>query len=455
MDASIFSNLQRFLKRSTVLWLVPVLTFFSTQSVLAQGQLPFTSELQTQGSKWISGPAKTSLSIFADLNIPEGYRFTDGEGARTFLKRMNNPVPSGLIGILAPNSGEWLAVLEFNEIGYVKDANANGMNFKAILKAIQERSEAQNKNHATVGAVNTASVTWESQPVYDEKNHSLEWAIRAETQSGKVINHTLVLLGCRGVLDVTMIRAYQGSSGLFPLKELAKNISFKDGQAYADYQKGDKVADVGLASLVVNDENPAASEDSNIGARGEPFSWVYYYYFYILGGGIVLVGGLLFFKKLLMRRRRTTVQTNRKHHSAATPEWSKNGNDLNGAKLNGLNGHIARKRRVSNFGQFYTNMILELSSNSYSLGHMTQNGDSNISPLKPALQLNGSESNPATATATLEFMAIQKNLIEEQRRLLQQQSKLIEEKSQLIEEQCRLLERQSDVMEKQFSLKLF
>jgi len=434
----------RFPKCPTALWL-PVLIFLSIQPSWGQDSLSFTSGLQPQENKWVSGPEKTSLGAFANLQIPEGYRFTDAEGARILLKRMNDPVPAGLIGILAPNSDEWLAVIEFNEIGYVKDANKNGMNSKVILKAIQDRSKAQNNGNMKEGNGTTASIDWESQPVYDEKNHSLEWAIRAETQSGKVINHTLVLLGRRGVLDITMIKPYQGSFDLFPLNQLIKNIGFKDGQAYADYQKGDKTAGVSLANLVVDDENPAASKDLPVRAAKDPFAWIYLYYS-LLGGGVVVVVGLLFFKNLSKRQKHRAVNKNGEHSFIAKAASSKNGTGLNGQKVH--------RKRVSNFGNFYSSMILELSSPSYSGGHLTQNGDSGThTPKMPSL-LNESASDPAIVSANLELIANQKNLIEEQRRLLHQQSKLIEEKSQLIEEQSRFLERQSDVIENQFSLKL-
>lgn len=444
----------RFKKYPTALWL-PVLTFFLTLPSWGQDQLSFSSGLQPQEREWVSGPAKTSLGAIADLQIPAGYRFTDAEGASSLLKQMNNPVPSGLIGILSPNSGDWLVIFEFNEIGYVNDTGKEGMNPKVILKTIQDRSEAQNNSILNKGGLAAASVDWESQPIYDEKNHSLEWAVRAETQSGKVINHTLVLMGRRGVLDITMIQA-QGLPNAVSLKQLAKNISFKAGHSYADYQKSDKTAvGVTLAKLVVDDENPAAigeSKDLPVRTAVDNSKWLYYYY-YLIGGGVVVFVGLLFFKNLSMRKKHSAAYRHGRHSSVAATALSKNGAGLNGMELNGSNGHIPRRKKISNFGKFYTGMILELSSTACD-GHFAQNGNSGMHSPKAPSSSNGLASDPAIVNANLELIANQKNLIEEQRRLLLQQSKLIEEKSQLIEEQSRFLERQSDAIENQFSLKL-
>lgn len=451
------------------LWL-SLLTFFFIQPSRGQDQLSYSSGLQPQEPEWVSGPAQASLGAVADLQIPAGYHFTDADGARSLLKKMNNPAPAGILGILEPTSGDWLAVIEFSDIGHVSDASRDAMNSQAILKAIQDRNAAQNNDLFKNGGAAAGSVEWDSPPVYDQTDHSLEWAIRAKTQSGKVINHTLVLLGRHGVLDVTMIKASQGSSDLTSLKQLVKNISFKEGQAYADYRTGDATSGASLADLVVDDENPTASNQSDnapVRAAASPFAWIYFYY-YLLGGGVVVLLGLLFIKNLSKRRKHRSAHQHVGHLSAATLEVSKNGNgsngsnELNGVKLNGLNGHnghsshLARRKRAANFGKFYTNMILELSSSNCEefLSH-------SWNPAKPAPKTpapvngsNGSASDPAVVNANLELIAIQKNLIEEQRRFILQQSKLIEERRQLIEAHNRLAEQQSEDMENQFSLKL-
>lgn len=430
----------------TILWL-SVFALFSNQ--ISQGQEPLTlsSGLQPPEQVWVSGPETTSLGAIADLQIPTGYRFTGSEGARNLLRQMNNPIPPGLIGILTPNSGEWLAVIEFNQIGHVSDARNNSeMNSTALLKAIKGRTEAQNNDPMNTGSLTAASVDWESQPVYDEKDHSLEWAVRAETQSGKVVNHSVVLLGRQGVLDVTMVKAYQGLPDPVPLKQLVKNISFKRGQAYADYQKGDKTAGVSLASLVVNDEAPAAGEVSeNLpvhAAAADRFSTWYLYYYTLAGGVLVFIIGALLFKNRSRRRK----------HTAATDALSTHETGLIQPKLNGSAGHIAHRKRRSNFGKFYASMVQELShtDGEYKLA---LNGNSGSPKPKTSAPLNGSASDPALESAGMELITNQKSLIEEQRRFMQQQARLIDEKSHLIQEQSRLLERQSDLLENQFPLK--
>src|SRR6516162_512267 len=85
--------------------------------------------------KWISGPQKVSLGTVAEIQIPQGYRLTDAEGARALLADSKNPLPQGLIAVLSPDSGTWWAVLEYTETGYVKDADKEKLDAQKILKS--------------------------------------------------------------------------------------------------------------------------------------------------------------------------------------------------------------------------------------------------------------------------------------------------------------------------------
>src|SRR5215469_5336817 len=84
---------------------------------------------------------RQSLGDCADIDVPQGYRFIGAAGARALLDRMNNPVAPGLLGVLAPADGKWLAVLEFEDIGYLKNLNDKHVDFGVILKAVENRHE--------------------------------------------------------------------------------------------------------------------------------------------------------------------------------------------------------------------------------------------------------------------------------------------------------------------------
>lgn len=390
--------------------------------------------------KQISFTDKANLGDWAEIEIPSGYRFIDADNARALLDRNNNPVGPGLLGIFTPDSGKWMAVLEFNEIGYVKNVDDKA-DYAAILKAIQARSDA-------VSAGQIISAEWEMQPRYDATAHSLEWAMRIQGHSGKDLNHAMVLFGRRGVLAITMDQPYQASQSnpdLVPLDEVVKRITFKEGQRYADYQKGDKVASVGMAELVLGPE-PSSSHQENTVANSVPGSVIWIYS--IVGGCGLVGGGLLLYGKFKKRRTRPAAHAN----GHAVPAL--NGNGKNGSATGHHGG--SRQRKVFNYQKFYSDMVLELSGHTYALvSPGNGNSRSHVSAETPARQAPVLPAAGEMLVATnSELIACQKSLIEEQKNLMREQTRIIEEKAKLIAEYNRLIEKWSGDMENQFSLKL-
>src|SRR5207249_1592794 len=143
--------------------------------------------------------------------------------------------------------------------------------------------------------------------------HTMEWAVRAGTQlkngpSGAVVNQTLRLLCRRGALDATAVRPYRGFKDLAPLKELARGISVKEGERYADYREGEKLfaahgADLFSGQVFSTKTVETASASLN-GIKGFTAVWIFW------GGiGILTLGlasaGMMGFKRLRRRPERS------------------------------------------------------------------------------------------------------------------------------------------------------
>ncbi len=493
-----------FLKPAGVFWLLPVFIVFLTQSSKADQSslLSLTSPNQAQVD-WTSGPADASLGTLADIKIPSGYRFTDSAGAGALLARMNNPTPQGLVGIIAPESGQWWVVLTYKDIGYVKNVEKGGIDAAAVLKTISDRANRQNEDRTIHGLPLITSVDWAFAPVFDAKTHAVEWAVRAKTQSSEVVNHTVRLLGRQGILDATSVAPYQAhaSANLVPLKDLVKNISFKQGQRYTDYQEGDKVSDIGLAGLIMGDEDSLASQKSDAvtpGRNAGAWGW-YVLAGVIAGGGVMLVRGVVQRRHKVRRAPSTgsfvaskvigngnghvqasvvatppvpvmasnnlqtdTVKTDEIKPAGLKPEVAvTRQNGLNGSSNGSAHRPGARRKKVFDYHRFYTDTVMKLSSSGYTAEVPPRNGHSNghsdghsSAPAIEAQPASYGAMNQAIVQSHLELIANQKALIEEQKRLVQEQTKLIEEKNKFIQEQNELLERQSAMIESQYSLKL-
>ncbi len=399
-----------------------------------------------QEPDWLLGPGQADFGGFARMDVPDNYRFTGPRGARILLQRMRNPIPRDLVGILAPNSGKWWVILTYADIGYVKGLDQSyQFDASAILKTVREQLRFQNAERLRLGMIPIASVDWAITPVFDTNRYALEWAIRAETRTEKivnlqaevqkqgVVNHTIRLIGRRGVLDATAVQLDQGDNAI-PLKELLSKVSFNPGERYVDFKNGDKIAKLRFDQLIVEDEGP--KETSAYVIAG------------IWAGSILVGGGLMVGGVLLIRR-----SFRRQKMSRAFPEYEEHGYpfaNLVTAPRDGSNHHNGtRRKRMFDYGKFYSDMMLEVSSGTQFVGPKA-NGESvphaangRLSPAPAAHPVNDT-----LVRANSDLIASQINLIEEQKRLLQEQAKLIEEKSRLIEEKNQLLEKQAELFER-------
>lgn len=433
---------------------------------------------------WIPGPENIGVGDFANVNIPYGFRFTDIRGARVILENANTPVPDDLFGVLANNSGTWWAVLEYNKIGFVKSADFSSVDAAAVLKAVQKQLRNENDGRGIT------SINWVSQPAFDAKAGSLTWSLQVQSAAAKTLNEGVALLGRHGVMQITAVRPYPLGTAPALSQFVPKNITFKEGESYADYQAGDKVGEIALPQLI------AGNTGENHATAAGTAAWVYWVYSGLavclaFGGVMMLVRR----KQHRHRRARSRVpapslaakpasivstpptQPSAVVASSVAPAAQANGNgNPNGhsqpkVEVPGRNGskqfHRSRRKRVFDYPKFYTHVMKELSYHSYDTaptvangkggqnGHVNGNGHANGN--KNGHQTNGtngSSGNDSAKSGIEELIATQRSLIQEQKCLLEQQTRLIEEKRWLIEEQTAFLKGQTGMIsEQQYPLK--
>lgn len=240
---------------------------------------------------WIKGPGTGRLGDLAEIPVPEGHLFTDGEGTRTLMEAMGNIVSDQEVGLLGSGDLEWFAVFEFDEIGFVKDDEKSDLDAEAILESIRKGTEAANKVRRERGFGAMSITGWVKPPHYNERTHNLEWAIRArDDEGGEVVNHNVRLLGRRGVMKVTLVCDVDKLQASLPLfEELLDGYSFNSGHQYGEYRKGDKIAKYGLTALVVGGASAVAVK-----------SGLLRHLVKFIAVGIAAVGA--FFKKLFGRK---------------------------------------------------------------------------------------------------------------------------------------------------------
>jgi uncharacterized membrane-anchored protein len=252
---------------------------------------------------WVNGPAKASIGGHAEIQVPAGYRFTGAKGAQAILKAAGNPTSGNELGYLLPDSRNWSVIFEFDDSGYVKDDEKDKLDAEAMLKSIRAGTEQSNKARKKMGASPITNVQWHQPPKYNEETHNLEWAIKGESDGETILNYNTRLLGRRGVMSVTLLVDPEKTIETLPAYQaMLKDYSFKEGERYAEYRQGDKLAKYGLAALIVGG---AAAGAAKLGL----FAWLVLF-FKKAGKFIVLavVAVAAFFRKLIFGGGRRNEQ---------------------------------------------------------------------------------------------------------------------------------------------------
>lgn len=242
-------------------------------------------------TEWVVGPAEGRMAGQAKLAVPEGYIFADGSDTRKLMEAMQNPVSGEEMGFFAPESMDWFAVFEFEEVGYVSDEDKDSLDADALLESIQAGTEAGNVERRKRGWAEMKILGWEQEPQYNETTNNLEWAIRAESEGEAIVNYNTRLLGREGVMRVTLVVDPTLLDETMPeFQSALAGYDFQDGRRYAEYKKGDRVAEYGLAALV-------AGGAAAVAVKSGAFKWIW---------KVLLVVGLAasgFIKKLFGRGR--------------------------------------------------------------------------------------------------------------------------------------------------------
>src|SRR6266849_9890451 len=148
-------------------------------ALLALLALPFSAPAQEQDTApkvkidWQDGPTIGKLGDIAEIKVPEGYRFAGADGTRKFLELTQNPPTGGELGVLIPErkdneetAGFWFVIFEFNNIGYVKDADREKLDADNLLKELQTNTEEGNKERARRGWPAYTIDGWYKPPYY-------------------------------------------------------------------------------------------------------------------------------------------------------------------------------------------------------------------------------------------------------------------------------------------------
>lgn len=196
------------------------------------------------------------------IDVPKGLQFLDSAQSRQVLINLwGNPpkAADGVLGMLFPvNRGplgdkSWGFVVQYEEMGYVEDDDADEIKYDDLLKEMQEDTHETNTEREKAGYEPIELVGWVSAPYYDKQTHALHWAKKLRFgQDGYTMNYDVRVLGRKGVMSLMAV----GDPELLPVikphvPQLIANTKFADGLEYDDFDpKIDEVAAYSIGGLV-------------------------------------------------------------------------------------------------------------------------------------------------------------------------------------------------------------
>jgi uncharacterized membrane-anchored protein len=199
---------------------------------------------------WVHGPQRVQLFGNSTLDVPAEYLFLEPADTAK-LETLTHNVGGGTQYFLAPKDLHWEVFFSFRDDGYVKDDEK--IDAAALLKTIEDSTEAANKVRRERGWDEMQVVGWQTPPHYDTQSNRLEWAVEGKDlkSSSVVVNFNTRLLGRGGVMSAVLITSPDGlSASIADLKSTLAGFEYSPGQRYAEYKPGDKIAKYGLAALV-------------------------------------------------------------------------------------------------------------------------------------------------------------------------------------------------------------
>lgn len=203
--------------------------------------------------EYSAGPLTGALADVARIQVPPGYAFVDKQGMPAFNKATGNLTADADIGALFPTGeGEWVAFFQFQPVGYIKDDDKD-LDADHLLSSFRNGDEVANEERRDQGLPELVTVDWSTKPFYDSATHNLTWGLKLRSgSSGTIINHQIRVLGRTGVMSVIIADSPETiARSVAEFTTLLGGLEFVPGQQYAEFKPGDKVAEYGLAGLVL------------------------------------------------------------------------------------------------------------------------------------------------------------------------------------------------------------
>ena len=198
----------------------------------------------------------------AVLNVPENFYFIDSaDSEKVLVEVWGNPPGQNVLGMLFPaemtpfDYNAWAVSIEYEEDGYVSDADADKIDYDDLLKQMKADTAASSSARVAEGYESIELVGWASPPYYDAAEKKLHWAKEikfGEQAEENTLNYNIRVLGRRGVLVLNFIASIEQKAEIESnIDDVLALAAFDQGSTYSEFDPDiDQVAAYGIGALV-------------------------------------------------------------------------------------------------------------------------------------------------------------------------------------------------------------
>lgn len=203
-----------------------------------------------------------SLGEIGTLQVPKGFRYLDSAQARFVIHDLwGNPGGSGTLGMIVPEhmaiaTDAWAFIITYDEMGYVKDDDADDIDYDEMLEDIHKEEAEINEARKQQGYDPLYMIGWAAKPYYDADKKVLHWAKELQFGDSVAAEHTLNynvrVLGRKGVLVLNAVAMMHELSDVQAnIEPVLSSFTYADGQKYSDFNPDiDEVAAWTIGGLV-------------------------------------------------------------------------------------------------------------------------------------------------------------------------------------------------------------
>jgi uncharacterized membrane-anchored protein len=200
----------------------------------------------------------------AEIKVPAGFKFLNkAQSISVLTKVWGNPpeTAENALGMIFPENDDpfsensYAFIVKYEDIGYVKDDDAEKIDYDEMLKNMQQEEKENNEARVKAGYSTIHMVGWAQKPFYDKEKKVLHWAKElkfGDQEGANTLNYEIRILGRHGILSLNAVCTMKELSLVKAnIGKVLPMASFTDGNTYFDFDpKIDNVAAWTIGGLV-------------------------------------------------------------------------------------------------------------------------------------------------------------------------------------------------------------